>query len=87
MATFAGRGCLTQMAENARRILAVELLAAAQGIEFRRPLRSSGPLEKAHALVRSVAAPWGRDRYFAPDITGVTALVLDGAFEGILERP
>lgn len=81
MATYAARR-LTQMAENAAAVVAVELLSAAQGIEFRRPLRSSAALEKAHALIRAVAAPWDRDRYFAPDITGVAALVLDGAFEG-----
>ncbi|CAN1559618.1 HutH Histidine ammonia-lyase [Caulobacteraceae bacterium] len=79
MATYAARR-LTQMAENAAAIVGIELLAAAQGIEFRRPLKSSGPLETAHARVRTVAAPWDRDRYFAPDIAGVTALVLQGAF-------
>ena len=64
-------------------MVAVELLSAAQGIEFRRPLRSSATLERAHALIRTVAAPWDRDRYFAPDITGVAALVLDGAFTAL----
>ncbi len=81
MATYAARR-LTQMAENSAAIVAIELLAAAQGIEFRRPLRSSVALEKAHALVRTVAAPWTRDRYFAPDIAGVTAMVLSGGFGG-----
>ena len=81
MAAYAARR-LTQMAENCAAIVGVELLAAAQGIEFRRPLRSSAPLEQAHALVRSVAAPWDRDRYFAPDIAAVSAMVLDGAFTG-----
>jgi len=79
MATYGARR-LTQMADNAAAIVGIELLAAAQGIEFRRPLRSSGPLETAHGRIRTVAAPWDRDRYFAPDIAGVTALVLAGAF-------
>ncbi|MFZ5671049.1 MAG: histidine ammonia-lyase [Pseudomonadota bacterium] len=79
MATYAARR-LTQMAGNAAAVVAIELLAAAQGVEFRRPLKSSDRLEKAHALVRAVAAPWDRDRYFAPDIAGVTTLVLEGAF-------
>jgi histidine ammonia-lyase len=86
MATYGARR-LTQMADNAAAIVGIELLAAAQGVEFRRPLQSSGPLETAHGRIRTVAAPWDRDRYFAPDIAGVTALVLAGAFEGILERP
>ncbi|HRD47616.1 MAG TPA: aromatic amino acid lyase, partial [Caulobacter sp.] len=83
MATYAARR-LTQMAENSAAIVAIELLAAAQGIEFRRPLRSSPGLETAHALVRSVAAAYDRDRYFAPDIAAVTALVLEGSFDGIV---
>ncbi|MDO8296182.1 MAG: histidine ammonia-lyase [Caulobacter sp.] len=82
MAAYAARR-LTQMAENAAAIVGIELLAAAQGIEFRRPLRSSAPLEQAHALMRSVAAPWDRDRYFAPDIAAVSAMVLAGTFDGI----
>jgi histidine ammonia-lyase len=81
MAAYAARR-LTQMAENAAAVVAVELLAAAQGIEFRRPLRSSETLENAHALVRTVAAAWDRDRYFAPDLAAVSKLVLDGAFTG-----
>lgn len=83
MATYAARR-LTQMAENCAAIVAIELLAAAQGIEFRRPLRTSAALETAHAQVRSVAAAYDRDRYFAPDIKAVTALVLDDAFGGIV---
>jgi histidine ammonia-lyase len=83
MATYAARR-LTQMAENSAAIVAIELLAAAQGIEFRRPLRSSPPLEKAHARVRAAAAAYDRDRYFAPDIAAVTKLVLDGAFDDLV---
>ncbi len=84
MATYAGRR-LTPMAENSAAIVAVELLSAAQGVDFRRPLRSSATLEKAHALIRTAAASYDRDRYFAPDIAAVTKLVLDGAFEGMLQ--
>ncbi len=84
MATYAARR-LTTMAQNSAAIVAIELLAAAQGIEFRRPLRSSPPLETAHARVRAVAAAYDRDRYFAPDIASVTRLVLDGAFDGIVK--
>ena len=84
MATYAARR-LTTMAQNSAAIVAIELLAAAQGIEFRRPLRSSPALETAHARIRSVAAAYDRDRYFAPDIAAVTALVLDGAFGGIVK--
>jgi len=79
MATFAARR-LSDMAENTAGIVAIELLAAAQGIDFRRPLRSSPVLEEAHALVRSVAPHLEGDRYLALDIAAVTPLVRDGAF-------
>jgi histidine ammonia-lyase len=64
-----------RVAANVRRILAIELLAAAQGIDLRRPLTSSKPLERLHALVRTVAAPWDVDREMAPDIAAVEALL------------
>ena len=83
MATYAARR-LTDMARNTAAIVAIELLAAAQGIEFRRPLRSSPALERAHALIRASVPAYDRDRYFAPDIAAVTAKVLDGAFDGMV---
>ena len=79
MATFAARR-LGEMADNTATIVAIELLAAAQGIDFRRPLKSSGEIEEAHALVRSVAPHLDGDRYLALDIEAVTPLVRDGAF-------
>jgi len=58
-----------QVAVNVRRILAVELLAAAQGIDLLRPLVSSAPLEVLHADVRrQVAGAWDQDREMAPDL-------------------
>ncbi|MDP1630790.1 MAG: histidine ammonia-lyase [Caulobacter sp.] len=84
MATYAARR-LTQMAENAAAVVGIELLAAAQGIEFRRPLRSSAPLEAAHRVIRAAVPAYDQDRYFAPDIASATALVLDGAFSGFVE--
>ncbi|MCS6892359.1 MAG: histidine ammonia-lyase [Rhodovarius sp.] len=71
---------LRPMYRNLADILAIELLAAAQAIEFHRPLTSSPVLEEAHALVRSVAAPWEQDRLMAPDIAAVSALVRAGRF-------
>ena len=79
MATFAARR-LGDMAQNTATIVAIELLAAAQGIDFRRPLRSSAPLEEAHALVRSVASHLEGDRFLATDIEAVTPLVSGGRF-------
>ena len=79
MATFAARR-LADMAENTATIVAIELLAAAQGIDFRRPLRSSDLLEEAHHIVRHVAPHLEGDRYLALDIEAVTPLVRDGTF-------
>ena len=79
MATFAARR-LSDMAANSAGIVAIELLAAAQGIDFRAPLKTSPRLQDAHALVRSRVAFYDHDRYFAPDITAVQSLVESGEF-------
>ena len=79
MATFAARR-LKPMTENTRGVLAIELLAAGQGIDFRRPLKSSAALEQAHALLRRQVAFYDHDRLFAPDITAIQALVEAGVF-------
>ena len=79
MATFAARR-LTEMAANSAGIVAIELLAAAQGIDFRAPLKTSPRLQEVHSLVRSRVGFYDHDRYFAPDITAIQALVEAGAF-------
>jgi histidine ammonia-lyase len=78
---------LAEMADNLAGILAIELLAAAQAIEFHRPLRSSDAVEAAHALIRGAALPWTEDRVMAPDIAAVKALVERGRFAAIVEWP
>jgi histidine ammonia-lyase len=77
MATFAARR-LQAMIDNVACILGVELLAAAQGIEFLRPLTSSTPLEAAHALLRAQCPSVETDRYLAPDIERAAAIVKRG---------
>jgi len=79
MATFAARR-LGEMGGNTAGIVAIELLAAAQGIDFRAPLRTSPLLAQAHALVRERVPFYDHDRYFAPDIGAIRALVEAGAF-------
>jgi histidine ammonia-lyase len=83
MATFAARR-LQAMVDNVAHILAVEWLAAAQGVEFLRPLRSSAPLEQAHALLRAHCAAMPTDRLIAPDIDAAAALVRQGALGPVL---
>jgi len=85
MATFAARR-LADMAANTSAIVAIELLAAAQGIDFRRPLKTSQPLEEAHAAIRRVAPHLDGDRYLALDIEAATPLVRNGTFRALLQR-
>ncbi|HEV7431727.1 MAG TPA: histidine ammonia-lyase [Steroidobacteraceae bacterium] len=78
MATYGARRLLA-MADNAAGIVAIELLAAAQGLNFHRPLRSSTPLEAVHRLLRRRVPVLARDRYFAPDIAAARQLIVSGA--------
>ena len=89
MATHGARR-LMPMAANSGRIVAIELLAAAQGIDLRAPLATSPLLQEAHALVRGKAAFLENDRPFSPDIEAVYALVEAGELFALAwgeERP
>lgn len=83
MATHGARRLL-EMAENAASVVAIELLAACQGLDFRHPLRSSATLERAAQEIRALVRPYERDRYFAPDIEAITRHVRLGAFRGLV---
>ena len=83
MATFAARR-LQAMIDNTAHVLAIEWLAAAQGIEFLRPLASSPALEQAHALLRQTCPAMDSDRYLAPDIESANALVHRGELSRVL---
>ena len=79
MATFAARR-LSDIADNVRGIVAIELLAAAQGLDFQRPLKTSPLLSEAHALIRERVAHYDRDRRFAEDIAAVKEMIAAGVF-------
>ena len=81
MAAFAGRRLL-EMAENTSTILGIELLAACQGIDFRRPLKTSEMLEEAHHLVRLRIPHLDQDRPLAPDIKDAVEMIRRGMFTG-----
>jgi len=83
MATFAARR-LRDMSENTRGVLAIELLAAAQGLDFRAPLAPSTAVAKAKAELREVVAYYDKDRYFAPDIEAATDLLYTASFNAYL---
>uniref|UniRef100_A0A8C9VR92 Histidine ammonia-lyase n=1 Tax=Scleropages formosus TaxID=113540 RepID=A0A8C9VR92_SCLFO len=76
MGGWAARKAL-RVVEHVEQVLSIELLAACQGIEFLRPLRTTTPLEKAYDLVRTVVKPWIKDRFMAADIEAVHQLLLD----------
>ena len=84
MATFAGRR-LRDMAGNTAGILAVELLAACQGVDFRAPHKTSAKLEAAKAELREQVSFYDKDRYFAPDIEKAAALVASGSYNRFVE--
>ena len=80
MATFAARR-LHAMIDNTAHIVAIELLAAAQGIDFLRPLKSSAAVEVLHTRLRADCASMPADHYLAPDIERAAALVQAGVLK------
>lgn len=77
MGGFAARKAL-QVVANVEHVIAIELLAACQAIEFLRPLKTTVPLEEVYRTVRAVVRPWDKDRYMAPDIEAVATLLKEG---------
>jgi len=69
---------IVDLAEN---LLAIELLAAAEGLEHRRPLKAGRGVEQAFAAVRKVAPPLTHDRALSGDIAGVAEAIRRGDFD------
>ena len=84
MATFAARR-LGEMVENTAGILAIEYLAAAQGIDFRAPLRTSEPLQAAMRTLRAVVPFYDRDRRHAPDIEAAKGIIVGGGLRRLVD--
>uniref|UniRef100_UPI00358DDA78 histidine ammonia-lyase n=1 Tax=Myxine glutinosa TaxID=7769 RepID=UPI00358DDA78 len=74
MGGWAARKAL-RVIEHVEQVLAIELLAACQGLEFLRPLRTTEPLEQVFNLVRSFSGPWEKDRFMAPEIQAMEKLL------------
>jgi histidine ammonia-lyase len=66
------------LAEN---LVAIELLAAAEGLGHRRPLKSGVGVERAFTIVREIAPPLSRDRSLANDIARVAEAIRRGDFD------
>jgi histidine ammonia-lyase len=85
MATHAARR-LSRMVDNAAAVVGIELLCAAQGIDFHRPARSSRSIEEVHAAIRKDVPFYDVDRYFAPDIEAARTWVKSGRFIALVRR-
>jgi histidine ammonia-lyase len=74
-----------QIARNAAGVIAVELMAAAEGIDYHAPLTTSPKLQAIHATVRGLSPHFTADRYWADEMSALQAAVLDGAIaaEGV----
>jgi histidine ammonia-lyase len=77
MAAHAARR-LARMNDNLARIIGIELLVAAQGVELRRPLATSPTLSRLIADLRRTIPALGPDRYMAPDLKSAAELVRNG---------
>ncbi len=81
MGPIAGRKA-TQIARNAAGVIAVELISAAQGVDFHAPVRTSARLQAVHARVREITPRFTSDRYWADDMAALQAAVLAGEIGG-----
>jgi histidine ammonia-lyase len=72
---------LRQIVEHAERIVGIELMCAAQGLEFRRPLKSGVRVEQAYEAVRGVVARLEQDRVLSTDIDALAGAVRSGMFD------
>jgi histidine ammonia-lyase len=69
-----------QIARNAAGVVAVELIAAAQGVDFHAPLKTSPRLQEVHSAVRKHTPRFTSDRYWANDMAALQSAVLAGTF-------
>jgi histidine ammonia-lyase len=72
---------LRTIVENAEYVLAIELMAAAEGIDYRAPLKPGMGVRRAHEIVREIVAPLEEDRVLSNDIQKTARAIRAGAFE------
>ncbi|WP_252176300.1 histidine ammonia-lyase [Endozoicomonas sp. 4G] len=83
MATYGARR-LREINGNTGAILGIELLAAGQGVDLRKPYATSEPLQKVMALLRSEVPFYDQDRYFSPDIEKAGQLITSGCLNAFV---
>ncbi len=77
---------LRTIVDNAENVIAIELLAAAEGLEHRRPLKAGVGVERAFVILRSIAPPVTQDRALSADIARVAVAIREGAFDSGKEK-
>ena len=77
---------LRSIVENAENLLAIELLAGAEALEYRRPLKAGAGVEQAYATVRKYAAPLLQDRVLSSDISAISSALRAGEFDSEHEK-
>ncbi len=85
MATYAGRR-LKDMAENTAGILGIELLATAQGMDFRSPNLSTKKIEETKNIIREKVSFYEEDRYFTDDIEEAISIVKSGVYNKYIDK-
>jgi histidine ammonia-lyase len=71
---------LRRVVQNVRNVLAIELMCAAQGVDFRAPLKPGAGVARAHKTIRSLVGPLERDRVFSGDIARLAEAIAHGQF-------
>ena len=74
-----------QVAKNVEHVLAIELFAGTQGIDFLRPLKSTYPIERVHELIRLHVEFVEQDRYLGDDIRKIVSLIQSGQVFDVAE--
>ncbi len=72
---------LRQIVENAEQVLAIEMMSAAQGLDYRQPLKPAREVEQARVTVRSTVPRLAEDRTLSTDIERLAAEIRTGAFD------
>jgi histidine ammonia-lyase len=70
-----------QIVEQAQQVIAIEMLCAAQMLDFRKPLKPGAGVQKAYEQVRSYVSKLENDRVLSPDIAKITEAIKEGVFD------
>jgi histidine ammonia-lyase len=71
---------LRRIVQNVRHVLAIELMCAAQGLDYRAPLKAGHGAAQGHRLVRELVTPLEQDRVLSTDITALARAIEQGHF-------